>query len=40
MVFDHIKNNKSKEIFFNIANGYKKEYKVFETRNITGVVKK
>lgn len=40
MIFDFIKNNKSREIFFNIANGYKKEYKVFETRNGTGVLKK
>lgn len=40
MIFDHVKNIKNKEIFFNIANGYKKEYKVFETRNITGVIKK
>lgn len=40
LVMDFIKNKKNEEIFFNIANGYKKEYKVFSTRYKTGVVKK
>ena len=40
-VMDYInKSEKNKEIFFNIANGYKKEYKVFDTRNGIGVIKK
>lgn len=41
IVMDFIKSNKkNEEIFFNIANGYKKEYKVFNTRYGTGVIKK
>lgn len=40
IVIDFIKNKKNEEIFFNIANGYKKEYKVFSTRYGTGVIKK
>jgi hypothetical protein len=40
MVIDFIKNKKNEEIFFNIVNGYKKEYKVFDTRHGTGVLKK
>lgn len=39
-VMDFIKQDKNKKIFFNIANGYKKEYKVFDTRYGTGVIKK
>lgn len=40
-VMDYInKSEKNKEIFFNIANGYKKEYKIFNTRNGTGVILK
>lgn len=40
LIIDFIKNSRNEEIFFNIANGYKKEYKVFNTRNGTGVIKK